>query len=59
METGYIPLCTKVRYRGYEYETDTACSRALGTIGIIGNGPHDGFFVKTADLEEIGQTPAK
>jgi hypothetical protein len=29
----------------------------LGTIRIIGNGPHDGFFVKIVALEEINQPP--
>lgn len=58
MKIGYIPLHTPVIYRGWQYETRTACSRAFGTIGIMSytpglSGPDDGYHVKVEELEEI------
>jgi hypothetical protein len=56
MKVDYIPLGTLVRYKNNIYQTDSACSRALGTIRIRhipgGQTKYDGYFVSVADLQE-------
>jgi hypothetical protein len=53
MKIDYIPLGTKVFYDGFNYITDSACSRSTGKIRILGSGPHSGFFVNVSDLKEV------